>query len=225
MENIIIQDHTTKEYLRARRRLSRGKFNGALFYSKEIVESFIPNIETDYHWQTINHQKAPDHCIVFVHSNNALGRYDYLLKYKDIILVCSTNHSVSQLQKRGHKQVIYVPLSIDTDYLDKFKCEQKNGTVACGNVWAFTQSMKDFFRLNKIKHYHDIPRVSLLEIIGKSEKVFAIGRTAMEAIYLGAEVIQPEKEYPVEKYDTYFSQSDAIKIMQKELDKLKALKK
>lgn len=220
IDNIIIQDHTTKEYLIAQSKLSAGKFNGAYFYSKEIVESFIPNINTTYNWQTINHQTAPEHCIVFVHSNNALERYDYLLKYNDVILVCSTHNSLNQLKRKGHKKVIYVPLSIDTDYLDNFKNDnEKNGTIATGNQWAFTNETKKFFIKNNIKHYHDIPREQLLTLMSNAETIYAIGRTAMEAIYLGANVIQPDKEYPVEKYTTYYKQEDAIRILQQEIDK------
>lgn len=163
---------------------------------------------------------APDNCIVFVHSNNALDRYDYLLKYKNIVLVCSTNHSKQELIAKGHRQVIYVPLSIDTEYLAKFKSETKSGTIACGNVWAFTSDTKNYFRSKGIPHYHDLQRDELLALMGQSERVYAIGRTAMEAIYLGAEVIQPEKEYPVEKYTTYYTQDDAIKMMQEQLDNL-----
>lgn len=217
----IIQDHTTREYFRAQSKLGCGKHNGAFYYSKEIVESFIPKIKTTYNWQTINHQKAPEHCIVFVHSNNALQRYDYLLKYKDIILVCSTNHSMNQLKKKGHKKVIYVPLSIDVDYLKKFKHNRKkNGAIACGNVWAFTKETKEYFARQGINHYHDLERESLLYLMANAKTVYAIGRTAMEAIYLGAEVIQPDKEYPVEKYTTYYTQKDAIRIMQEQLDAL-----
>lgn len=215
---MIIQDHTTKEYLNAQSKLRSGKHNGAYYYSKEIVENFIPSIKTDYNWQTINHQKAPEHCIVFVHSNNALNRYDYLLKYSDVILVCSTHHSMEQLQKKGHKQVCYVPLSIDTNYLNNFKNDNKEGTIACGNIWAFTNQTKEMFKLNNITHYHDLERDELLTLMSKAETVYAIGRTAMEAIYLGANVIQPEKEYPVEKYDTYYTQQDAINILQQEIE-------
>ena len=216
----IIQDHNTTEYLIAQSTLKSGKFNGAYFYSKEIVESFIPNIKTTYNWQTINHQTAPEHTIVFVHSNNALERYDYLLKYNDIILVCSTHNSLNQLKRKGHKKVIYVPLSIDTDYLDNFKNHnKKEGIIATGNQWAFTTETKNYFKNNNIKHYYDIPREELLTLIANAETVYAIGRTAMEAIYLGANVIQPDKEYPVEKYTTYYKQEDAIRILQEEINK------
>jgi hypothetical protein len=219
---MIIQDHNTTEYKAAQSKLNRGKFNGAYFYSKEIVDCFIPQIKTTYNWQTINHQKAPEHCIVFVHSNNALHRYDYLLKYKDIILVCSTHNSLNELKKKGHKKVIYVPLSIDTDYLDNFKMDKKYGTIAAGNLWAFTPETKVMFIRNRIKHYHDIPREDLLKLMAKSKTVYAIGRTAMEAIYLGANVIQPDKEYPVEKYTTYFTQKQAIEILRKEIERYEA---
>jgi hypothetical protein len=216
---MIIQDHNTNEYKIAQARLKSGKFNGAYFYSKEIVDCFIPKIKTSYNWQTINHQTAPEHCIVFVHSNNALYRYDYLLTYRDIILVCSTHNSVKELKKKGHKKVVYVPLSIDTEYLSQFKNEYKNGTIAAGNLWAFTPQTKQFFIHNGIKHYHDVEREDLLRLISKSETVYAIGRTAMEAIYLGANVIQPDKEYPVEKYTTYFTQKKAISILKRHIKK------
>lgn len=215
---MIIQDHNTEEYKQRYDSITTGKHNGAYYYSKEIIENFIPNIITDYNWQTIYHNKAPEHCIVFVHSNNNLALYNYLLQYDDVILVCSTKHSQEQLLLKGHKQVIYVPLSIDVEYLSKFKSETKRGTIACGNVWAFTAVTKTYFIQNKIPHYHDLERDELLTKMGNTKTVYAIGRCAMEAIYLGANVIQPDKEYPVEKYDTYYTQTDAIRIMQEQLD-------
>ena len=45
------------------------KFNGAYYYSKEIVENIIPHVRTNYNWVTININKSLPHSIVFIHNN------------------------------------------------------------------------------------------------------------------------------------------------------------
>ena len=86
----MIIDHTHPLYAKKRNSMTKdGKYNGAYYYSREIVKNIIPNVKTDRNWITIrlpemtNH---PDHAIIFIHNNRNPNYYSYLKDYKDCIL-------------------------------------------------------------------------------------------------------------------------------------------
>ena len=66
----MIIDHTDERYIKRRDSIGLHRYNGAYYYSKEIVKNIIPNVKTDRHWITV---KVPgegfDHSILFVHDN------------------------------------------------------------------------------------------------------------------------------------------------------------
>lgn len=66
----MIIDHTSKSYLERWNALGANRFNGAYYYSKEIVENIIPRVKTDRNWITINayNNEGIDHSIVFMHN-------------------------------------------------------------------------------------------------------------------------------------------------------------
>ena len=65
-----IVDHDHPVYRRKRMQAGRNKWNGAYYYSKEIVDNIIPLVKTDRNWLTINvPEVAYDHSIVFIHNN------------------------------------------------------------------------------------------------------------------------------------------------------------
>ena len=70
-----------------------GAYNGAYYYSKEIVKNIIPNVETDRPWDTLGMKctRTLDHAIVFLHHCLSWDRvYSWLDRYNDLIYVCST---------------------------------------------------------------------------------------------------------------------------------------
>ena len=87
----MIIDHTHPNYLRKWRNAGLNQFNGAYYYSKEIVENIIPNVETDRNWITVNVKGVGlNHAIVFIHNNLHPENYEWLkfYGYKDLVLVC-----------------------------------------------------------------------------------------------------------------------------------------
>ena len=69
----MIIDHTHPDYVAKWKTLGEDKYNGAYYYSKEIVKNIIPNVKTDRNWITIrlaNLKDHPDH-----------RRYAYNLSY------------------------------------------------------------------------------------------------------------------------------------------------
>ena len=65
----MIIDHDNYFYSRRRRNSGSNKYNGAYYYSKDIVKYFIPNIDTDRNWVTINVPEYENIDIDLSHSN------------------------------------------------------------------------------------------------------------------------------------------------------------
>ena len=86
----MIIDHTHPYYTETIQLLGKkAHYNGAFYYSKEIVKNIIPNVNTDRNWVTIRvGNLAMDHSIVFIHNNLCPERYNFLEAYDDLILVC-----------------------------------------------------------------------------------------------------------------------------------------
>ena len=87
------------------------RWNGAYYYSKEIVKNIIPRVHTTYNWVTINTNECADHSIVFIHNNLHPEHYDYLEQYKDLILVVGVPETLPKVAHLG--KAIYLPLSVD----------------------------------------------------------------------------------------------------------------
>lgn len=105
------------------------RYNGAFFYSKEICKNIIPNVKTDRNWITINVKDAGcDHAIVFIHNNLHPEHYEWLSKYKDLILVCGIPETVDKVKHLG--KAIYLPLSIDVAFVKSFYVEEKTKSKA-----------------------------------------------------------------------------------------------
>ena len=50
----MIIDHTHPLYKSRLKDAGNNKYNGAYYYSKEIVKNIIPNVKTDRNWITVN---------------------------------------------------------------------------------------------------------------------------------------------------------------------------
>lgn len=185
----MILDHTEPNYVKKRNSLVEGnKFNGAYYYSREIVKNIIPHVKTDRNWITVRLADIPipDHSIVFIHNNRNPNYYEFLRNYKDLILVCGLERTVENMQYFG--KAIYLPLSIDVEYVKRFRVEEK------------TKEMAFAGRLIKIsKMYHapvpkecdiltNMSQHRLLQAMADYKKVYCTGRTALQAKVLGCEI-------------------------------------
>lgn len=190
------------------------KYNGAYYYSKDIVKYIIPKVKTDRNWVTVRIDQATDHSIVFIHNNRNPNYYSFLRNYEDVICVCSTRHSYENMVFFG--KPIYLPLSVDIKSVEKYKVKNKTKEAAFAG------------RRNKITNHvpssadilTDMPQSALLKEMAKYKKIYAVGRTAIQAKILGCEVLPYDNLYPDPKVWKVIDCSEAAKILQQELNKV-----
>lgn len=212
----MIISHEHEAYRRKWQGSGANQYNGAFYYSKEIVKNIIPNVETDRNWVTVNVQGyGCNHAIVFIHNNLHPERYEWLGKLDDLILVCGIKETVPKVKHLG--KAIYLPLSIDTEYVKQFRVEEKTKEVA----FVGRRSKMRLGTLPKdIDFVHGIWRQRFLQRIAEYKKVYAVGRTAIESVYLGCEVLPYDNRFPDPTIWKVIDNKDAAKMLQRELDRI-----
>jgi len=216
--NMII-DHTNKEWLRRQRTFGKNRHNGAKYYSQEIVANIIPHVETDRNWITVNVAgQGCDHAIVFVHSNLRPDHYDWLKKYDDLVLVCGVPETVEKVKHLG--KAIYLPLSIDVDYVKRFAIreEDRQGVAFVGR--AAKKRYEGVKLPEGVRCLSGLPRAELLTEMARLEKVYAVGRIAIEAKALGVKVLPYDPRYPDPELWQVIDNREAARMLQQELDKI-----
>lgn len=201
--------------------MATGQHNGAYYYSKEIVENIIPRVKTDRPWVTVNMNRAIDRAIVFIHSNISIEeKYSYLGDYEDLILVCSVPETMEVVAKYGTP--IYVPLSVDVDYVSSFRVEQKSQQAAwAGNRWGFKEiDLMNYLPPAGVDFLTNMPRDEMLRKMATYYTVYAIGRCAIEAKILGCNVKTCDHRFPDSNIWKVVDNKEAAKILQEELDKI-----
>lgn len=167
--------------------------NGANIYSQLICKFFVPNIKTDRNWVTINVGKCVDNSIVFIHSNiNTAKRYGFLKDYKNLILVCSQISTMKAVENFG--KAVYLPLSIDTNYVEKFRTYFKDR--CCCYAGRKAKNGVDALKCTGIDFLYDIPHDELLHRMAHYHYVYAVGLTAIEAKCLGCNVLAYDDRFP-----------------------------
>ena len=187
-----IIDHNHPSYRKRRGISGSNKWNGAFYYSEEIVKNIIPFVDTDRNWMTINTPSfGMDHSIVFIHNNLHPELYDWLSRYKDLILVCGIPETCVKMTHLGIP--VYLPLSVDVEQVRSYTVNEK------------TKDMAFFGRKSKRKGIEfpegtdiieGIPRTKMLSVMAEYRKVFAVGRTAIEAKILGCEILPYDPRFP-----------------------------
>lgn len=210
----MIYSHESEGYRRIWNMMSESnRYNGAYYYSQEIVENIIPKIRTDRSWVTINHKGlCEDGSIVFIHNNVSPEYYRWLSDYEDLILICGVPSTCKKVEHLG--RAIYLPLSVDVAYVESFKTEKTKdvafvgrGSKACGLP-------------RNIERISDMPRFELLKEMAKFRKVFAVGRVAIEAKILGCEVLAYDSRYPDPDFWKVLDNEEASRILQRKLDEI-----
>lgn len=210
----MIIDHDEPSYKHRWQLSGKNKWNGAFYYSKEIVKNIIPRIETDRNWVTINQPgKAFDHSIFFVHNNLRPEHYDWLVAYKDLILVCGIPETMEKVAHLGTP--VYLPLSVDVEYVERFKRESHPKDTAI--VGRPAKIRKHRMKADVLSGF---PRGKLLEKMGKYKRVYAVGRTAIEARILGCEILPYDERFPDPSIWRVLDNKDAAKLLQIELDRI-----
>lgn len=215
----MIIDHTHYKYKRRRELLPEAqRHNGAYYYSREIVKNIIPLVETDRNWITINIQGVGvDHSIVFIHNNLHPENYDWLkyYGYKDLVLVCGIKETCEKVAHLG--TAIYLPLSIDVDYVKQFMAEERPKKAA----FAGRRSKANAEKLpSDIDYLCGMKRPQLLAAMAKYKQIYAVGRTAIEAKALGCTIKAYDERFPDPRRWKVVDNKDAAKMLQKQLDRI-----
>jgi hypothetical protein len=212
----IIYDHTHIQFKQERQKLKTGKYNGAYYYSKELVKNIIPFIKTDYNWITSNVTEniVLNHTIVICHDNcMPESTYAKYRNFEDIIFICSSFQTARAVEIHGNP--IYIPMSIDAQYVSKFKTKKTKKEAFAGNVWGF----KKGYLPENVDIITELPREQFLKEMAKYEKIYATGRTRLEAVCLGCETEFMKFPRSYEEESDLYDNKDVIKLIQNEIDK------
>lgn len=196
---MIVYGTESNRYISWRKSFVKGVHNGAYYYAKEIEDLILPKIKGNILIVTAGgtlykSNDIPDGSVIVCHDNqNPQNAYSKMFK-KDILWICSKESTVEKLDKCGERAV-YVPLSIDTEYVKKFKRKKTKDIAYVGNPWAFKA---DYIASlpNNVKKLSDMPREALLKEMAKYKRVIAEGRCFMEAKVLGAKCEIPKYDNP-----------------------------
>ena len=215
----MIINHNHERFMRAfqdpRRR--HNKYNGAYYYSQEICKYFIPNIKTTRNWLTIDWtgEKPFDHAIAFVHHNINIHWYKEWAGL-DVVLVCGMPETVPKVAPFG--KAIYLPLSVDVEYVKRFKVEKTKDTCFVGRREKRNSSVP-----RNVDFLEGLPRPLLLKELAQYRRAYAVDRCAIEAKILGCEVLPYGYGYGVVHSPDFWRVVDsreAAEILQKRLDEI-----
>lgn len=216
---IMIIDHNHQQYRKKWRAAGKNRYNGAFYYSKEIVANIIPNVDTDRNWITVNVPGVGvEHSIVFIHNNLHPENYEWLRKYKDIVLVCGVPETVEKVAHIG--KAIYLPLSIDVRYVQRFKVapDQQDGVAFVGRP---AKRRMDGVKLPAgVRLIEGMKRQQLLQEMAKYKQILGVGRVAIEAKALGCEVLPYDSRFPDPDRWAVIDNKEAARILQQKLDEI-----
>ena len=209
----MIIDHTHPEYLKIWDSLSSDRYNGAWYYSQEIVRNIIPNVKTRRNWVTVNIPgRAADNALVFIHNNKNPQIYDWLKHWNNLVLVCGTPKTAEIMSYIAPS--LYLPLSVDVKEVLQYSAPKTKDVCYAGRA-SKAQGLK-------IPEHVDIlsglPRNELLERMARYRKVYAVGRTAIEARVLGCEVLPYDPRFPDPSFWQVVDNEEAAQMLQKALD-------
>ena len=215
----LIIDHTHPIYKQRWHLSGNNRWNGALYYSKEIVKNIIPAVDTDRGWMTVNvHGQAEDGMIVFIHNNLHPEHYDWLKSYKDLVLVCGIPETCEKVAHLG--TAIYLPLSIDVEYVRQFRLpkEERHGSAFVGR--RSKRLMEGVKLPEDVDILEGIKREFLLPRMAKYEFIYAVGRTAIEARALGCRLKAYDPRYPKISAWKVIDNAEAALMLQAKLDEI-----
>jgi len=214
--------HEHPEY-QALRNKAKHKNHGCWYYSNEIVDNIIPRVKTWREWNTVGRdlEGMHDSMIVFLHDNSTPWNYQWLHKYKDLILVCSSEYTANSVKFSG--KTVFLPMSVDTEYVKQFKTRKTRDLCFAGNPWVL-ENCNDQLE-DDIDYLINMPREKMLKELAKYRRAYAIDRVAIEAKVLGCNLEKISTRYSVDNVGNVLDNREAAKILQRELDKIDGGKK
>lgn len=211
----LVIDHNNPSYRTRWNSANVNRFNGAFYYSKEIVKNIIPRVKTDRSWILVNtYGVAFDHSIVFIHNNKNPQNYKWLKGYKDLVLVCGVPETCDKVKHLG--KAIYLPLSVDVEYVEQFKTKKTKEVAFIGR--PAKRNNIDFSE--PVDYIEGLPRTKLLKEMAKYKRIYAVGRCAIEGKILGCKIETYDPRFPDPSIWKVVDNKEAAKILQKELNKI-----
>lgn len=198
--------------------MGAGRYNGAFYYSQEIVRNIIPNVETDRNWITVNMKGiGADHSIFFVHNNLNPELYSWLEQFRDVVLVCGLLETAKKVEHLG--KAIWLPLSIDVEEVQKYKRPKSERT---GEAFAGRPSKRtlDGVVLPNCYFIENQPRSVFLHTMSRFEYIYAVGRSALEAKALGCKLKPYDPRFPKVSRWKVVDNREAAKILQERIKEI-----
>ena len=209
----MIIDHTHPEYIRLWDALGRDRFNGAWYYSQEIVRNIIPRVKTRRNWVTVNIPgRGADDAIVFVHNNLYPEMYEWLKHYNNLVLVCGTPKTAEKMSYIAPS--IYLPLSVDVQEVLQYTAPKTRDAAFAGRM---TKAARVLFP-ERIDMLSGMERPEFLSTMARYKRVYAVGRTALEAKILGCEVMPYDERFPDPDIWQIYDNREAAEMLQRALD-------
>ena len=189
--------------------------NGAYQYSVELVKNIIPAVKTKRPWVTIKLGKfCVDHAIYFIHNNQHPEWYRFLADYKDIVAVVGVPETADKIRPYA-EHVIYLPLSVDVEEVIRWSREKDKLVCYAGRK---NKPGVELLDPKVVDMLYDMPRNLLLSEMARYQLVFAVGRTAIEAKCLGAQILPYDDRYPDPSIWKIVTNQEASEMLQKKLD-------
>ena len=190
--------------------------NGCYWYATEVEKNIIPRVKTDREWNTVGKDVDDMHdgMIVFLHDNSTPWNYDWLHKYKDLVLVCSSEYTANSVKYSG--TVVYLPMNIDTRYVKRFRAKKTRETCFVGNSWVY-KNLRSRLVAGEVDFLRGLPRQEMLEKLARYKEAYAIDRCAQEAKVLGCEVLPTDTRYGCDETEV-LDNRDAAVMLQRALN-------
>lgn len=211
-----IISHEHPAYIRKWKAAGKNKYNGAYYYSKEIVENIIPRLRTDRNFITVNIEGVGcDHAVVFIHNNKHPEKYEWLRKYDDLILVCGIPETVEKVAHLG--RAIYLPLSVDVEHVKQFAVKEKTKEAAFVGRPA---KRRGITLPEGVDIIENLPRDEMLAEMAKYKEIYAVGRCAIEAKVLKCRLKVYDPRFPKVSRWKPLDNAKAAAMLQEELDRI-----
>ena len=127
-------------------------------------------------------------------------------------MVCGIPETCEKVKHLGTP--IYLPLSIDTEYVSQFARPKTNDTAFAGRTPKAKNIPKN------VKKLANIPRERLLPAMASYRNIYAVGRTAIEARLLGCNILPYDPRFPDPSIWKVIDNREVIPILQAKIDEI-----
>ena len=129
--------------------------------------------------------------------------------------MCSLPQTAENLSFYG--KTIYLPLSVDVESVKKYKVKNKTKEIAYAG-----RKLKLNYMNNRVPKDTEVlsgmPQSQLLKEMAKYKKIYASGRTAIQAKILGCEVLPHETNFPDSRFWKILDNKEAAKMLQDKIN-------